>query len=801
MQEESSETSGPQASEALREGSVLLVDDNEEDRFLFRRFLERSSHPPKRIIEASTGKEGLMHCGATRVTCILLDLNLPDMSGIDFIKKVNRIRGLYLCPMVMLTGEGNEQLAVKAIQAGAHDYLVKGGLKSDDLIRAMMNAIDKGLLHRELARRQRDLEAKNQQLELIRNNLETLVEERTQEIMLTNDRLRVEIDQRSRAEKILRDNADFTEMIMDAVPVFIAYIDRNGICRFANREYHRVHARNEQVIRANIRDLWNSIDNDLIHEHIKIALSGSRTEFEARLSFPGDGERTYNIIYTPHVDGQDVLGFFSIGIDITERKAAETQLRDQAQLIEQSLNAVIFLDEKGNIRSWNQGARRIFRYDENEIIGKNFGCLLREAPPDFFSTRVAEPLRRSHPLEMELGVLSKDNRNREVHALFYHSQRELENSPGIVAFLIDITKRKRAERSLHQSEAKFRAIYRESAVGIALSDLEGLIFDCNPAFESMIGAAPGSLSGNNWRSLSLDNPDERRLEETLLRESLEGHRSSFRMDKRLRHHSGNLMWTRMTASIVGGRDGPANFIVRMLEDVTGQKENEAVIRRSLEEKQVLLREIHHRVKNNLQVIHSLLNMQGKESENEVVRRTLRDSQSRVRSIALIHEQLYNSDNFSHIDFAKYLGQLLKQLSRTFSLESRQVRTRICFRQFTLNINQAIPCGLIINELLTNSLKYGFVDRKEGLVEIDLKRQENNAVLSVRDDGRGFPEDFENRESKSFGLRIIQALSRQINGEVKLFNQDGAHAEITFPLPQNGTPSLPVKSHQDEQPSS
>jgi two-component system, sensor histidine kinase PdtaS len=226
--------------------------------------------------------------------------------------------------------------------------------------------------------------------------------------------------------------------------------------------------------------------------------------------------------------------------------------------------------------------------------------------------------------------------------------------------------------------------------------------------------------------------------------------------------------------------GGSKIFTVILRDITKQKAAAEKIRASLREKEVLLKEIHHRVKNNLQVISSLLSLQSRGIEDEKARKFFQESQHRVHSMALIHEQLFESRDLSWIDFASYIEQLIAYLFRSYgvSLSRVKLKTRIPELHFTVDI--AVPCGLIINELASNSLKYGFPDGRAGEIEITFKKGPGGRVtLLFQDNGVGFPKHVSLLNTRTLGLRLVRTLVQQLGGQVELKNRNGAQVRINF----------------------
>lgn len=203
----------------------------------------------------------------------------------------------------------------------------------------------------------------------------------------------------------------------------------------------------------------------------------------------------------------------------------------------------------------------------------------------------------------------------------------------------------------------------------------------------------------------------------------------------------------------------------------------------LHDKEMLMKEIHHRVKNNLMVISSLLNLQSRYIKDEVAREIFKESQNRAKSMALIHERLYRSTDLKSIDFADYLRSLTRDLFDTYSTEGSRVKLVMDVEDVMLDVNNAVPLGLIINELVTNSLKYGFPDDKEGTISIKFHNEDEKYLLVVSDDGIGIPGDFELEKSDSLGMLLVNSLTAQIQGEVELKRSPGTTFTIKFGDPQ------------------
>ena len=194
----------------------------------------------------------------------------------------------------------------------------------------------------------------------------------------------------------------------------------------------------------------------------------------------------------------------------------------------------------------------------------------------------------------------------------------------------------------------------------------------------------------------------------------------------------------------------------------------------------MLKEIHHRVKNNLQIISSLLNLQANQVSDSRTLQALSDSQSRVRSMALIHERLYQSQSLANIDFGEYVKSLATDLFRSYRYNTTGVQLEIQADEVTLDLDQAVSCGLILNELMTNALKYAFPDGRDGTIRVELCAKPGRFLsLRVADNGIGVPTDFDTINANSLGLQLVNNLVRQLNGTLDMEHANGTAFQISF----------------------
>jgi PAS domain S-box-containing protein len=346
----------------------------------------------------------------------------------------------------------------------------------------------------------------------------------------------------------------------------------------------------------------------------------------------------------------------------------------------------------------------------------------------------------------------------------------------IIGSSINITEQKRAQQMLELQAV----ITRNMAEGICLVRLDNsVIVYTNPKFEQIFGYEAGELIGKH---ISIINYEDGK---TIATEVYEAIAADVMQDGEATYEVYNIkkdgtpFWCRATTSIVEHPEHGKVFVA-VQQDITEQRQTEEKIKSSLKEKEVLLKEIHHRVKNNLGIVSSLLQMQSRRTQDDQATAILRDSQNRIASIALVHEKLYRSDDLANINFAQYIPDLTTHLFDSYNVSSNCIRLNIQVEDVSLDIETAIPCGLIINELVSNALKYAFPDNRSGEIQVRLFQEKDQTLtLIVQDNGIGLPAEFDSKKAKTLGLTLVQGLVKQLRGTLAVQSQAGTEFKISF----------------------
>ena len=416
----------------------------------------------------------------------------------------------------------------------------------------------------------------------------------------------------------------------------------------------------------------------------------------------------------------------------------------------------------------------------------NFRVLVqgRELPP-------AElPMQQAAAHGVEVRGLEEElvfTDGRTLHLLGYATplRDEAGQVCGSVGAFVDITERKQTERT----HAQFAALVAASDDAIISQSLDGVITSWNPGAERLFGYPAAEILGQSLRRLV---PPDRANEETdrLARLARGEHLAAYET-VRVRK-DGQVVVVSLTLSPIQDRAGQVIGISAIARDITVLKQAEEEIRASLHEKEVMLQEIHHRVKNSLQIVSSLLRLQAASLKSPDAIAALEHSGSRVQSMALVHEMLYQSSNLSALDFAAYVQSLTASLLRSYGAEPPVIRLQFDLDPVHLDINQAIPCALILSELVTNALKYAFPAGRPGDIWILLHREPDGTTqLTVGDNGVGLPANWNPDQPTSLGLQLVASLVHQLHGKLDLRQHNGTEYAITFTAakPGNHHPKL------------
>ncbi|MEI7557180.1 histidine kinase dimerization/phosphoacceptor domain -containing protein [Candidatus Chlorohelix sp.] len=324
------------------------------------------------------------------------------------------------------------------------------------------------------------------------------------------------------------------------------------------------------------------------------------------------------------------------------------------------------------------------------------------------------------------------------------------------------------------ADLPYRLFLEKMSQGAVTLNLSGMILYCNQRFSELIELPIEQIIGSYLYQFVV--LEDKPLLENALKKS---ERANFRCEINL-------------STVGGGKQVPFDLaftpmlidalpvICLVATDLTEQKQTENRIRAALVEKETLLKEVHHRVKNNLQVLHSLLKLQEIAIKDPLVAELFIECQNRIKSMALVHEKLYQSENFSRVDMKTYIQSLTNNLLHSLNFISERVAIDLKIEGVLLNMDTAIPCGLLINELLYNAFKHAFPGERKGIVKIELSRDSRDMLrLLIADNGVGIPENLDPQNTETLGLQLVGMLTKQLDGKLEIQREGGTTFTIKF----------------------
>jgi PAS domain S-box-containing protein len=472
--------------------------------------------------------------------------------------------------------------------------------------------------------------------------------------------------------------------------------------------------------------------------------------------------------------------------DIVLRKQAQDALRES----EERFRGVFAMSSTG-IAIVEAGTQRFLKanasflnivgYAEEELLCKKVSDITHPEDRKREQQRILEKIQNPDKKYcIEKRYIRKDGDIRWVQVTGDYLRSE-SGQILTIANVIDVTESKLSEAALQKSEAQFRLLTMLAPVGIYLTDPKGLCLYANPKWCEMAGLSMEESLGEGW--MQGVHPDDRTAILLAWQEMFESE-GNFGLEYRFQRPDGAVFWVYGLAAPQKNARGTITGYVGINQDITERKRNEEIMRASLAEKEVLLREVHHRVKNNLAAIIGLLELQRKSLNDSSAQTVLTELSGRIRSMSLVHEKLYRSESLSEIDFHDYIRNLISHLRTSFG--SPRIQCVVHAEGVSMPLDLAVPCGIIINELMTNALKYAFPDGNPASdqdtcsIDISLTHEQGVYTLTVADNGVGLPKGFDLGTVKTLGLVMVRMLGQhQLGGQFEFFQEHGTRVRLEF----------------------
>jgi PAS domain S-box-containing protein len=712
--------------------SLLIVEDDESHIELIQRAFEAQPDCVN-LTFARTLKVAKEMSLANPPDLIIADWLLPDGKGVELITHISRTRPI---PVLMMTSHGNEHLAVEMMKAGAIDYIVKSDVTLISMPHIVRNAWIEWNAENTRKRMAAALDEKEQKYHEIFNNI--------------NDAIEIH------------------ELSESGLPG--KYIEVNDVtCRMLGHTAEEL----KYMSPLDISTEWHSLPvPEIMQELIK---NGHSTFETGQIRKDGTIIPVEINAHLVILQGKQVI--LSVVRDITPRKKAEDELKESIkkyQTLINSANEGIIVLQDGKIPFANPRALEIIGYPAKILAEKKFTEFVHPDDRDQIFERHMKRIRgENFKSDAKLRIIDK---NGTIHWLEVNAVLiEWNEKPATLNFITDISKRKKAEEALRESEEKYRNVIEHIQDVFYRTDNSGVIIMASPSIARVFGYDLPDDYLNKPITILYRNPEERN--EFLHGLEKQGFVESYPVE--LKKKDGTPLIISASSHYYYDNSGNILGVEGTLRDITLQKEAEAALRDSLEEKEILLKEIHHRVKNNLQIVSGLMYLQSKITKDTGTKDILSACRNRIISMALLHENLFKISNFSSVSMGPYINNLVRYLADSYDTAKNLTFEVDIPGDINFDIDTGIAIGMIVTELATNSIKYAFTPGESGRIDITLHPSGERMLLSIRDNGKGLPKGYDLTSSPGLGMKLVTNLVRQVHGTMDVQSVEGTAIIITF----------------------
>jgi PAS domain S-box-containing protein len=605
---------------------------------------------------------------------------------------------------------------------------------------------------------------------------ETMRAEIAEEINIV---LKREIEEHKRTQDKLRAAENFTRNIIQSSIDMIIAVDRNRkITEFNPAAQVQFGYTLHEVIGQDITMLFK---NKAEGKRILKEIQDNQTFSGEIINITHSGKEFTSLLSASIIRDESGVVFGSMGVsrDITELKKAEKELRESEEryrdLFENATDFIFSIDGSGKFKYANNAFCEKIGVTASTISSLTIQSITKGKLDknlfDWFGERT-----------LELTLTSKSGE--EIQVFGSTTIRRKNDKPDSLRGIFrDVTALRMTEQRAREQGAKLDSIFNSTEnMMIWTLNKSGQVTSRNENFIKWLKHDFGIELEINGEETFFDvlnnsiNRDLDRFDVNLFKDVFKGKPKQFELPLITSH--GENEWFQLFLNPVRVHD-TIEEISCLAYDITDRKEMDRRILGSLKEKEVLLQEVHHRVKNNLQVISSILNLQSSFVDDDRILGILEESQSRIKTMSFIHETLYQTADFSSIDFSEYINTLAKNLVQSYSRIDCRIELETDFQDISLNLDQAIPSGLIVNELVSNAMKHAFKNRTKGLIKLSVTEKGGKVTISVSDNGVGLPDNFDPKESDSLGIYLVHALIEQLDAQMEIISRSGTTFLITF----------------------
>tara|TARA_R110002072_G_scaffold303096_1_gene493283 strand:+ start:1851 stop:4778 length:2928 start_codon:yes stop_codon:yes gene_type:complete len=584
------------------------------------------------------------------------------------------------------------------------------------------------------------------------------------------------ITKRIEAEKQTTNEKHLSDTIINSLPGIFYLFNKNGKYLRWNENFEKETGyTTEEVRAAHPLHFVDDDEKEMLTEKIANVFVEGEDAVEANvMRKDGSKVRYYFTGVAINYKGEECL--LGVGIDISEQKKAEKELEKVLQQLQNHLNnsplGVVEYDREFRIINWSKKCGEIFGWKEEEVLGKYALELVYEED----KTKTESVARQLSGGSTSSNISYNRNYTKSgkiIDCIWYNSV--VKDSSGkivtVMSLVEDITEKKKVEEQIKHSEMRYRTLISNAPFCIHEFDREGRLLSINDAGLEIMGIQNREdFIGITYDKL-LDPKQSGRIL-SLFNKALQNVPIDFEFSKNDNQFLSSFI-------PIKDENGEVNRVMGITQDITERIRSKKIIEESLKEKTTLLSEIHHRVKNNLAIVSGLLELQKNEVIDEKVTTAFEQSINRIISIAMVHELMYKSPDLSSVNVHDYLDTLIPAISATMNDQNKNIEFMIDIADYKLNINEAIPIGLLLNELITNSFKYAFKDIENGVIHIDLSVTGNKINVLYEDNGVGFDDTKDFNIPKNLGLNLIHAQLQQLDAVYVVDTKSRFRLEFSF----------------------
>jgi PAS domain S-box-containing protein len=595
----------------------------------------------------------------------------------------------------------------------------------------------------------------------------------------------IDITERKQAEVALRASHQVLDGIINAIPARVFWKDKDLVYLGCNAifAHDAGFAGSKEIVGKDDYQMGWRDQAELYRADDRQVIDSGQPKLliEEPQTTPGGDT---NVILTSKIPLRgsegEIIGVLGTYMDITERKRAEKTLLEQFNFLQQLIDSIpsptYYRDINGVYLGCNKAFENLIATSKDKIVGHSIYELYPKDMADMFYEADNKLFQNPGAQVYEAAIDLANGSRRDLmfsKATYFDTEGQL---AGLVGVILGITERKQMENALRESERRLADIINFLPDATIVIDRDGKVIAWNRATEALTCFKSEDILGKGNYEYALPFYGQRRpiLIDLVLRpqDEVETGYSNLKRD-------GCTLVGESYAPMIGGEvylwgvasalyDSQGNIVgaIESIKNITERKRSDETLMASLQEKEILLKEIHHRVKNNLQIVSSMLKIQSRKIQDKETADAFRDSQNRIRSMALVHEKLYRSQDLSKVYLNEYINKLAGDLIWSFEC-GKKVRFHSDLEEVSLGIDKAIPLGLILNELITNCLKHAFPGDRKGEIYVSLSLDGNSLDLTVSDNGIGMPEKFDINNLKSMGLMVVQALVKQLKGTLDI----------------------------------